>query len=40
MKEFIWTDELVKKYGNFLFTFGTSDDEKIKEFKEYINENK
>ena len=36
-KKFVWTDELVKKYGEHIFTFGLSDDEKIKEFKEYIN---
>lgn len=39
-KEFIWTDELVKQYGNHLFTFGTPCNEKIKQFKDYINKNK
>jgi len=35
--KFIWTDELVKQYANYLFAFGTPADEKISKFKEIIN---
>ncbi len=37
--KFIWTDELVKQYSNYLFAFGTSDEEKMRKFKQEISKN-
>ena len=36
IEDFKWTDELVKKYGGWLFTFGMRPEDKIREFKQAI----
>ncbi len=31
--DFVWTDELVMEFANSLYAFGTSDEDRLKQFK-------
>ena len=31
--DFVWTDELVAEFSNCLYTFGTSMEDRLKQFK-------
>jgi len=38
--DFVWTDELAIEFANSLYTFGTSDEDRVKQFKLKKQQNK